>query len=263
MPKMPRPKFHYLIFCLIANSLSAQTGKLFIDTSDSVSYYWTTINIGFDPEFYSGETFENDSIIKIDTITQTQFLKYAKKYSPKINTDSSVIFKTDSSFTLKTKNFSQNYPAFRICECRDAKFLGLIAPLNLYLINTVDYHNEIAYSVFIDSKSGKQIDVPACSDSGPREVLISPKNNLLLIYDNTYYQSDNCCIFLLGINKKDRKLYTLSNYLNINLDRINIMQLVWIDEQRFVMEVTEQTDPKNYNVEDKLSYYLKITIPAY
>lgn len=248
-----------LLSATIAFAQKNKAGNYFLDTATITNYEWKSVNIGFpeETEFY-GETL-SDSILRIDTISREVFETYSKKYHSKINADSSVITKTDSSFTLKNAYFEKTFPAFRICECTASTYGGIIAPLNLYIVSSVDMHNEIAYMVLYDYKTGKPFEVPTNCDPGPQAVLISPQNNLLLTYSSSYYEHDNCAVYLMRVNRnKTNHTFRLENDFVINFDRLNIEELVWINESSFAMSVTEQINPDDY--ENKIRYYLQVTV---
>lgn len=255
--------FLVLISIMIVCEVCAQKRppKLFIDTSSEFFYNWKSINISFTEEEIPGETILPDSLIRIDTISKKEFLKYKKAYSSKILMDTSVIYRTDTSFILKKENFSDTFQAFRICECTAASYLGLIEPLNLYMVNLVDMHNEIAFTILLDSRTGKSFDVPTCSDPGPEGVLISPKEGYLLTFSNSFYNRDNCCIYLIKIDKNVAEhSYKLSSYLEVNLNRLNIKEMAWVNDRSFVLSVNDQVNPEDYNERHKLSYWLKISL---
>lgn len=242
----------------------AQRGKTessFIDTTSDFSFEWKSVNIGFPEEDISEDDIPYDSIIRMYTISDSDFGKYAKRYSSKILMDTSMITRTDTSFTIQEGHFKRTFPAFRIWEGLASTYEGLIAPLNLYIVNTVDMQNETAGSVLIDRQTGKMFPVPFCSDAGPRQILLSPNNSFLLSYDNSYFENDNCCVFLQRVNRsKAGAGYSLNNYLNLNFDRLNILKLVWVNENCFAMKVSEQMNPNDSEEGNKIGYYLKITL---
>ena len=257
----PQRLFISLLLVLTTTICAAQKykpGKYFLDTATATNYEWKSVNIGFPEETQFYEEAISDSVLQIDTISKELFESYSKKYNPKINPDTSVITKTDSSFTLKNPYFEKTFPAFRICECSASSYYGIIAPLNLYIIGTTDMQNELAIMNLYDYKTGKAFEVPTNCDPGPQAVLISPQNNFLLTYSSSYYEHDNCAVYLMRINRnKTNNSFRLENDFVINFDRLNIEQLVWINETSFAMLVTEQLNPDDY--ENKTSYYLKVS----
>ena len=89
----------------------------------------------------------------------------------------------------------------------------------------------------------------------------TPKGKYLLSYDNTDFEHDNLCVYLMAIEPGQTKnTYTLRNYINLNFDRLNVKELVWINDKSFAMSVTEQTNPGDYDVAHKLTYYLKVSL---
>jgi hypothetical protein len=262
---MTNRKSYLLAICiLILNhagySQLSHSGKFFIDTNRSFGYEWEAISINYPDDNDDNETIP-DTLVQIDTISKNDFAKYSKKYKSKILSDTSVISRTDSSFTLKNKNFSKTYAAYRDCECSASSYQGILLPLNLYIVATTDMKNEIAYMRVIDYQTGKSFEVPGCSDPGPQKILISPKDDFLLTYDNSYYEHDNCCIFILKVNRnKSEQNYTLSHYLNLNFDGLNITEIVWINEYSFAMCVTEQQNPEDFDNSEKLHYCLNVSL---
>jgi hypothetical protein len=262
----PKNLFVFLNVLFIAFCSRAETGGLFIDTTSALGYGYKTINIGYSesnqPTTDESSSVFPDTLIRIDTITENQFRQFAQNYSSQINTDTSFIASTDSSFTLRGKDFSRTFDAYRICECIASTYLGLLSPLNLFIIKTTDMQNETSSSFLIDRKTGKTYVVPGCSDPGMVAVLISPKQKYLLTYDNSYYEYDNCCIYILDVKAGSKKNnYVLESYMNINLDRLNITQLVWLTDASFALSVTDQIDPANHEESGKEKYFLRVTLP--
>lgn len=265
--------FHYLSIMLktfllssftilsVAASAQCKPGNLYIDTSAAQSYDWPTINFGFPP----AQEEETGAIaaytaIRIDTIPAVAFQKYQKNHQPKICRDTSMITRTDTSFTIRTAGFTQTFPSNIVCECTSSDYIGLIPQLNLLMVSSTDMANEIADLQLLDRRTGKPFWVPSSTDQGPQGILLSPKNTILLTYCSSYYEQDNCSIYLMKVNTNPKKKsFTLDNYLVINFNRLNIESLVWIDEKSFAMSVTEQLSPED-NDAQKIRYCLKITM---
>ncbi len=105
-------------------------------------------------------------------------------------------------------------------------YLGFIAPLNVFVVNTVDMRHEIAYTELIDYRTGKSFDVPSCADEGPQDILLSPQQKTLLTYSSTDFEAGECCIHLLKINKSATgQRYSMTVNLMLSFDCMNIQNL--------------------------------------
>jgi hypothetical protein len=229
-------------------------GGIFLDTTIKSDFDWRAVKIGFDTDNDEPVT---DSFVKIDTILKYTFLKYKKGYHRTTVMDSSEITRTDTSFSLITKNFRLDYPT-KTCECTAASYGGLIVPLNLYVIDFADMHNEIGYTYLIDRKTGKAFEMYTDFDYGPEDVLLSVKNNFLLTYANNIYDED-CGIYIYKV-KRNNRLFTLNNYLSILLGHTYIKDIVWINDKTLAVSAEEQILSEGNETSAGNMYYLKITI---
>jgi|GEM_PF-5950481 len=248
------------IFCCFAvNGQTKEKRDYFLDTSSVPIYDWKTINIGF-PASEGTEQIPFDPLLRIDTISTQEFLKLSKKYGSSIVMDTTLITRTDTSFTIQVEESQITFASNVICECTSSDYAGLIVPLNLFFVYSVDMHNEIAYANLVDKRTGKFFGVPSDFDQGPQDILLSPQEGFLLTYSSSYYEHDNSGIYIMSIDRdQEKKKFALNNYLNINFDRLNIEDLAWISENAFVMSVTEQLNPED-NDAQKIKYCLKITL---
>ncbi len=247
-----------LLFCFCGTILCGQTksGNLFIDTTGNIEYNGKIENIGFSDENGLSAA---DSMIRIDTISGAAFEKFKKKYSPKIDRDSTRAAWTDTSFTVKFKNISTAFPANRICECTSFSYIGFLKPLNLFLINSVDMKNELAYMLMIDSNTGKSYESFTPYDEGTAAVCISSGNTYLLTYANTTYEHNQCVLDLLRINPQNG-YYRLQDVMQININNLNINDLVWINENSFALSVREEVLSEDLSKVLARKYCLKIII---
>lgn len=255
-------KIRLVAFCFLSmNAVFSQTVKpsgYFIDTTAVPDYEIPQIDVG-DFEDVEEKTMASFQI-RIDTIKASEFQKHVKAYTPKLVMDSSVIRFTDSTLTIRNTHIEQTFSANRICECKASNYWGTFKSLNLYVLGTVDMHNEIAYANLIDAKTGKHYELPTCSDPGPNNVLLSPKENYLLTYSNSYYERDNCCIYILNVDKNAAtKTFALNNVVCLNFDNLNVLDLVWVNEKSFVMSVSHQILLDDY-LEEKTTHFLRVNL---
>jgi hypothetical protein len=251
-----------IISCFVlSQSAFCQPGKAsnyYIDTSSAIDYEMPQIDFG-DVDDVEEKTISTLSI-QIDTLKEAEFNQFLKSYIPKLEMDSSIISQTDSSITIKNANIEQTFSANRICECKASNYWGTFKTLNLYVLGTVDMHNEIAYANLIDSKTGKHYELPTCSDPGPNNVLLSPMENHLLTFSNSYYEHDNCCIYILKVDRNAAKQsYKLKNVVCLNFDKLNVLDLVWVNEKSFVMSVSHQILLENYQ-DQKTTHFLRVNL---
>jgi len=245
-----------LFFCAAVN---AQSANPFIE-APRISGDFKVASIGYDVEHNaSPTTVEPDLVLKMTKISKAAFANFYKNYKPSLIRDSSKIIYGKKTFTLKTIQPATKKKAF------DRQYSGadFIPSLNLYVANTVVPYEEVSITEFIDYRTGKFFEFP-CGDTGPADILLSPKQGTLLLYGNADYDEGDCYIDLITIKRKPNGgRYTLQANLTINLDRINIQKLVWINESSFVMEVTERdvveyNDDHNYG--KKRKYFYKVNL---
>ncbi len=254
-------------------SLAVSGQNLFIDTAkqnyinDSLGGYSSMLglknmqedglqwfNVGEDN---AEENFFNKgkflSVFKLDTISLSDFTKYKKKYKPEINKDSSKVKWTDTSFTIKFDNTERTFVANQNDYSFFEYYLGLLEPLNLYMVHGVDGHNEIGWMELIDKKTGKAYVFESLSDYPIENLCISPKYSYLLGYVNDLYDG-RCFISLLKINRK-KNTYTLNDFYGINMEKTHCKELVWIDENSFAIAAD---DTYTYDTVAP-KYYLRIS----
>jgi hypothetical protein len=184
-----------------------------------------------------GDEAEPLNIFKLDTITLNDFSKYKKKYKTHLNKDSSKIRWTDTSFIIKFEKTERIFVANRNDYSFFEYYLGLLEPLNLFIINGIDGHNEIGLMELIDKRTGKSYGFGSPSDYPVETVCISPKYNYLLGYVNDLYEG-NSFISIVIINTKKNN-YILKDFCGINMDETHIKDLVWIDENSFAIAADE------------------------
>lgn len=254
-------------FFLLYNHVSAQSakpGNMYIDTSGIGETGSHIVYIGYPEEMQHDATTSPDSLFTMNEISETTFLAFSRNKSSTIVNDTSTITRTKKSFTIKNPFFKRTFASNIVCECTTSNYLGIIAPLNLYVVQSVDMQNEIAYVDLIDYRTGKSFELPSCADEGPYDIVISPQHRMLLTYSNSDFEAGSCCMHLLSITTNPQRLrFTLNKYIAVYFDRMNIQKLAWINDKSFVIEVTQREEVEynnDYNYGKKIKRFMKVTL---
>lgn len=194
----------------------------------------------------------------IDTITESDFLKYKGKYKSKLNKDSSLVEWTDSSFIITTEHSKKTFNTLITDDHPYNYYLGFLKQLNLFVTWYIDGHNEIGSMMLLDNVSGKSFELSLPFDNPNETVLLSPKENNLITYANTSYETDHCFISVIQINKSKKHFKPVFKS-GLYIDKVNIEDLVFINENSFAIAVTEAIDGAGEN-ETKKRCYLKASI---
>jgi hypothetical protein len=184
------------------------------------------------------------SKIKIDTITEKEFVKYKNRYQSKINYDSSLVVWTDTSFTIKCDSSVHTFNTRVTDDFPYCYYKGLLQPLNLYIVWSIDGRNEIGSLLLIDKKTGKVFVFDSGFDEPLTTLFISPGNKYLMSFANTWYESDHCYIPILKINPAKNK-FTLNYFYSFCIDKVNIDDMIWVSDNSFALLVTEKENQKN------------------
>ena len=233
---------------LLADSFAqtANPTKIFIDTTRQIQWL--------------GDPNANDTTGKFtyDTITKKDFIAFKKKYNPQIDTSSTRIIRTDTSFLIKTPQFKKYFRA----DQRDLyggfnEYLGFIKPLNLFAIQFSG--SGVSGLRFIDSKTGKLYGVESPFDNGCVNPLLSPKNRYFLSYANNVFEDNESFIVILKVTV-DKETYTLENFISLTIGKWYIKDIVWINENSFALSVETETKSDDNSEPTVKKYYLKATI---
>lgn len=260
-----------VILIIVLNTAKAQ--KLFIDTAkqnsinDSNGLYnfaWSPGYLNIQPgnfvifnarkSYIGGNETQPLTVFRLDTITGREFIKIKKKYKTHINKDSSKVKWTDTSFVIKFDKTERIFTANQNDYSFFEYYLGLLEPLNLYIVHGVDGDNEVGWMELIDKKTGKSYGFGSPSDYPIEALRISPKRTYLLGYVNDLYD-DHSFISILKINTQ-KNTFTLSDFYGINIAGTYIKELVWIDEQSFAIAADDRYTDENTSVG---KYFLKIS----
>jgi hypothetical protein len=183
---------------------------------------------------------DSASVFQFDTISKIVFSKYLRAYNPKINTDTSNIIRTDTTFSVTTANSCINFPADQRNELKHfTGYVGFLEPLNLFVLQDIDGHNEVGTLLLLDGITGKRFYFESPFDEPYETVKISPKDQYLLAYANTWYEHDHSFISILKI-KKDGTHYKLKDFAGSYMNNTLIEEAVWIDETNFALSVVEK-----------------------
>ncbi|HLP10715.1 MAG TPA: hypothetical protein VK177_02225 [Flavobacteriales bacterium] len=222
-----KTKFIFVALFMLPVFAFAQKG-IFIDTAQQ------------DPYFLHPK----DSLaLKMDTISKKQFEIYLVKYKLTTDTNFSKIDHTDSSFTLKSDAFTRTYYADYKHYYEVNTYLGFIPELNLYIVDYVSGHNEIQFLNLVDAKTGKNYIVESPFDYGLGFPYLSPKANYLLSWVNNLYETNNSYLVVLKV-KKYREQYVLEKHAEILSTSFEINNVVWINDKRFALSVTDKITNK-------------------
>lgn len=205
-----------------------------------------------------GEAASQLSNFNIDTITESDFLKYKGKYKSKLNKDSALVEWTDTSFIITTEHSKKAFNTLITDDHPFNYYLGFLKPLNLFVTWHIDGHNEIGSMMLLDKVSGKSFELSSPFDNPNETVLLSPKENYLISFANTWYETDHCFISVIQINKSKKHFKPLFKY-GLYIDKVNIEDLIWINENSFAIAVAEAIDDAAEN-ENKKRCYLKASI---
>jgi hypothetical protein len=174
-------------------------------------------------------------IFKVDTITQKDFDRFKKQYKTHIDTSESKIIRTDTSFIITTEKSKLTFVANKNDYGFFEYYQGLLVPLNLYLVHSIDGHNEIGWLQLIDKKTGKSYQYESDYDYPIETVFLSPKKSYLLGLSNDMYTGESM-LSLLQINSKGSSYY-LSGCCKAYLTQTVVEELVWINEKTFAIKV--------------------------
>jgi hypothetical protein len=199
------------------------------------SVHYDTLNLGDSQS--SPESQEKQAGIrtfKVDTISEHDFLKHKKHYNSKINFDSLKVRWTDTAFIVKTGNshWAFNIDRKKISEVNDY-YLGFLEPIHLFMVERVYGTNEISDLFLVSSKTEKVfIFAESPFDTPMASPLISPANNFLLSFTNSYYDQWFISIFKIKLADGDCKLQDLHGLF---CDKASIEEVVWVNESSFVV----------------------------
>ena len=236
--------------------------RMYADSSGYIYESWPSVYAGEPEEMDQDTPVLPETVLEIDTISPEQFEQFVNRYSSLTDTSTDLLLRNDSSFTLKNRNFSLTLPAYRICECQASQYLGFIKPLNLYVIETVDMANELAYMTLVDYRTGHGLGVPSNTDAGPSAFLISPKMRRVLSYESDYYHPWRSNVYVMDIERKYLSMrYRFHPFLKISLAGINISKLIWVKEHTVALAIMREPDYENGEQEPGAVVYLKIELP--
>lgn len=195
--------------------------------------------------------------LRFDTISEADFGKFDKRYKSRIDTSDRRITRTEESFTIKTgggeKWFSadsKHHSSFYV------NYFGYFEQLDLYVIQTIDLHNEIGDLRVVDGKTGKQYYILSPFDYPFETLLLSPGTKYLLTFANNYYERNESALSLLKINKKEQH-YTLRTYNVSAMGHYQIEKAVWINDSSFALKVKENILVGNTAGEAQNVHFLK------
>lgn len=209
------------------------TSVLWIDSISQTSWDWSV---------YLGG---NDSTVSVhfDTISNKQFVGYSKRYRSKLNLTKNISVK-DSSFILQ---MDQKEVVFNTVVTDDFpwnEYVGLLEPLNLYVVLNVDGRNETGSLNLIDKRTGKTYYFTSPFDYPCETVRLSPKNQYLLSFANNWYENNQSFISILKIDRSGKQ-YKLKAFVSLDITQWTVNDIVWIDDHRFALSVKEKIDLEN------------------
>lgn len=239
---------------MIQSSISY--GQISIDTA-SYMLYDSTTNTSTEWSQYLGA---GDSIpatlIEFDSITKDDFVNYKKKYHSKIEMDSSKIIWTDTSFIIKSENWSTTFNTKVTDDFPWNYYKGFLEPLNFFLVLNIDGRNELGILLLIDKVTGKQYYLSSGYDYPCESVFISPKNNYLFSYANNGAENNQCSFSILKIDKT-KKHFKIKGFNGSEINTWTINDIVWINENSFALSVKEKIDLTDNENGSGIDHYLK------
>jgi hypothetical protein len=197
---------------------------------------------------------KRDKFFRMETIPIPNYKQLKSKSKSTLNTDSTKVIWTDSSFVIKLKHSTKEF----ICNKRDYSkcnyYLGYLSPLQLYAISYVDGHNEVGMLVMLDKVSGKTFCLNSQSDSPLESPTVSRDTSILSAYVNNVY-TDEGYISLYKIEIKGAK-YQLKPHAGLVFNKSIIEDLIWINKSQFIVLIKEVKE----HGDSDLNYCLRITI---
>ncbi len=245
-----------LSICFSLSFSSISYGQISIDTA-SYFIYDSITNTSTDWSRYIG-AFDTLQLISLNfsDISKNEFSEYRKKYHSKINTDSSKVAWTDTSFIIKTNSDKKVYNTRITDDFPYNYYLGFLDPLNLYIVSNIDGRNELGMLLLIDKQTGKEFYYSSGYDYPCEALCISPKNNYLLSYANNWAEHNQCMISVMKI-VKSKNNYKLKALVSFDSDSWTINDIAWINDNSFALSVKEKIDLTNYDKENGVDHYFK------
>lgn len=246
---------NFLIYLFLAISQTTY-GQISIDTTSYMIYDSLSQTSTDWSHFLAAFDSIQPTTLTFDTITMNDFAIYRKKYHSKIDTDSSKLVWTDTSFTIKTENWKTAFNTNVTYYFPYNYYLGFLEPLNLFIVSNIDGHNELGTLLLIDKKTGKEFYFSSGYDYPCEAIFISPKNNYLLSYANNWSEHNQCMISILKI-VRTKNHYQLKGFSVFNSDQWTINEIAWINDNSFALSVKEKIDLRNYDKNNGINHYLK------
>lgn len=200
----------------------------------------------FDEE---NDEIKNMKIFHVDTLKISDYENIKLRYKPKINRDTTLVNWTDKSFfinSIELKADKKDYSEFNY-------YLGYLEYLQLFAVEYVNGRNAYGVLSLYDKNSDKYIYIESPSDYYLSYPDISAKNSVLSTYVTSLIENYSF-ISLFEIRKKN-SLYTLHDLLGIEIPNSKIEDLIWINDNEFIIKLIELSDMEELNI-----HILKITI---
>jgi hypothetical protein len=199
------------------------------------------------------------STLEFDTISQGEFEGYKKLYHSKINTDTSKVLWTDTSFLISGKNWNRDYNIVATEAEPFNNYMGYIEPLGLYMVTNIDGRNETAMFYLVDQKTGKEFFLSSGFDYPCVTALLSPKNNFLLSWSNNEYEYNESMLVVLKV-VKHRKKFQLRGFVDFSTNQWRVQDVVWVNENSIALHVDQTEVEDGVKTGKHTEYFLKTSL---
>jgi len=202
--------------------------------------------------------------LRFDTITQKSFEQYKKNYRLKFKVDTTNITQNDSCLTIQTQDsiFAFHFLKYDFgngsTDGTYYYYMGLLAPVGLYVVMMIDTHNEIGDVLLVDDKTSKRYQLASEFDDPCEVLLVSPKNKYMISFANNYYEDNQCFFTIIGVSK-NKGAFSYKAVKVYDSNEWRIKDVVWINENSFAMEIITTTRDENSNNPIETVSYLKVS----
>jgi hypothetical protein len=194
------------------------------------------------------DTYQKLPKLVLNTITEAEYKKHTANFLFSENTTEPegnfLYLETD----LKKHKFKKykDYGAQR--GYAGAALLGYYTGLNMYAISESSTAEGLGFSelVLLDKKTDYFYHLVSIGD-GRVQLPIPSKNHKYLVYfDNAAYQPKNSDICVLKVGDKANPKTYLQEHASYHSDAFAIEDIIWIDDNRFVVKAYEQVQDNGW-----------------
>lgn len=198
-------------------------------------------------KFPKVNTKEGELSLTLERIDSIYFHELKNGYNSKISIDSTIIYSksTGTEFNIETENSNikfrcgKNY--MRPCYVH----LGFLKPLNSHIIG--EYGDGIYETFLIDGSNSSKLLLGGCLRGGNLPI-ISKNNKRLATFSSVdtfdseeFFGGIRSCIKIYDITNITN-LGDIDNYHVYTNEKWSIKDLIWIDDNTFVLEIYDRTE---------------------